>query len=126
MRNSINASTINVIVDRQDRVNVAGIMTLRGSLPLHQSPRASYSSATVATTTAAYAPAATATGPGSKSPGKLCVLGGKRPQHQPLVGQPLPGQMHHEMSSVVMSERLPNSWRASRRFTFTSRRFAAA
>lgn len=127
MRNSINASTINVTVDRNDLVDVAGILMLHGKLSLHHhaSPSASYASAT-----AASAPAATATGPGIKNPGRLCVPGGKRPHCQPALGQSAQGyayagRVHREMQ-VVMSERLPQSWRSSRRSTFTSWRFAAA
>ncbi|HTN77450.1 MAG TPA: hypothetical protein VL096_19460, partial [Pirellulaceae bacterium] len=60
MRNIINRSTNNVIVDRQDRVVVAGIEALRTGLSL-------YPSAFFARATAAHA-----TAPGSKSPGLKC------------------------------------------------------
>lgn len=105
MRNSIIRSTINVTVDRIDLVDVAGVETLRGLLPLY--PRAFHASAT----------AAHASSPGSKTPGK-CVLGGKRLHCLPVMGQ------RHQQMSAVMQERNRNSWRTSR--SFASRRFAAA
>lgn len=114
MRNSINRSTINVITDRNDLVvDVAGIETVRGALPLY--PRASHARATSAHAT---------TPPTGGKPG--CHLGGKcklgkRPHRLPVMGQ-----MHQQMASVVMSERLPQSWRLSRSVFTTSRQFAAS
>lgn len=114
MRNSIIRSTINVTVDRIDLVDVAGVETLRGLLPLY--PRAIHASAT----------AAHATPPGCKTPGK-CVLDGKRLHCLPVMGQrhqAMSVSQGHPRMSAVMQERNRNSWRTSR--SFASRRFAAA
>lgn len=97
MRNLINAQIANVIVDRQDRVDVAGI-EVRG-LPAYPS-----------------ASAASAASPCACLPG--CKSGtahgrGKRLHRSHLLGM-----------QTAMQERLTQGWRSSRRFT--SRRFATA
>jgi hypothetical protein len=101
MRNRINASDINVVVDRNDRAVVAGIRVLHGMLP--------------ATSGASYPRAgACATTPGHKNLGRTgsCRLLGKRLHRE-----------HQQMST--MQERLPQSWRSRRSFTTSSRRLAS-
>jgi hypothetical protein len=106
MRNRINAQTINVIVDRQDRNDVAGICVLRGYVSPQYSASASHASAR------AHAPR-----PGTKPGAGKQVPGGKRLHQEPRAMSTSP--------LCRMQERLPLSWRTSRRHTFTSRRLAS-
>ena len=101
MRNRINASVVNVVVDRIDRAVVAGICVVRGLLPLLASG-ASYPRA-----------GACATEPRSKTLGRT--------------GSQLPGKRLHQehLQMQQMSERLPPMWRSRRSFTTTSRRLAS-
>lgn len=102
MRNTINASVNNVVVDRNDRAVVAGICVLRGVLPRLASG-ASYPRA-----------GACATTPGTKTPGRT--------------GSPhLPGKRLHQEHPQMqqMPERLPQSWRSRRSFMTKSRRLAS-
>lgn len=101
MRNRINASVVNVVVDRIDRAVVAGICVVRGVLP----PLASGASYPRA--------GACATTPGNKAPGKTgsCHLLGKR--------------LHRLHVLQQMSERMPQSWRSRPRFTTGSQRLAS-
>ena len=90
---TINALDINV-VDRHDRVAVAGIYVLRGVLPL--------------SSTCASDPRAgtCATGPGHKPGGSKCRFLGGRLHCE-----------HQQMHPTAMTERTTNSWRLRRPFT---------
>jgi hypothetical protein len=99
MRNRINASDINVVVDRNDRAVVAGIKVLHGLPTL--APSASYPRA----------------GAGATKPGLKCLGTGSR--HQLQQGS------HHAHLTCAMQERLPQTWRSRRSFTTASRRSAS-